>query len=84
MFRDHRFHLDPSPTFQEYVRTHRPPTLITWMPHDEIFGADGAPAYLRDHPAAEPHLLEGSPFALKRHGTEIASPTRGLPGRHPR
>jgi hypothetical protein len=42
LFWDYQFNLDVYPEFQEYFRTHRPPTLIAWGEHDEIFGADGA------------------------------------------
>jgi pimeloyl-ACP methyl ester carboxylesterase len=73
LFWDYQFNLDLYPGFQEYFRTHRPPTLITWGEHDKIFGADGARAYLRDLPDAELHLLDGGHFALETHGDEIAA-----------
>jgi pimeloyl-ACP methyl ester carboxylesterase len=72
LFWDYQFNLDLYPGFQEYFRTHRPPTLITWGKNDPIFGAEGAKAYLRDLPDAELHLLDGGHFALETHGDEIA------------
>lgn len=72
LFWDYQFNLDLYPGFQEYFRTHRPPTLITWGKNDPIFGAEGARAYLRDLPDAELHLLDGGHFALETHGEEIA------------
>jgi len=72
MFWDYQFNLDLYPGFQEYFRTHLPPTLITWGKNDPIFGAEGAKAYLRDLPDAELHLLDGGHFALETHGDEIA------------
>jgi pimeloyl-ACP methyl ester carboxylesterase len=72
LFWDYRNNLDRYPTFHEYFRTHQPPTLITWGANDEIFGADGARAFLRDLPDAELHLLDAGHFALESHREEIA------------
>nr|WP_040810770.1 alpha/beta hydrolase [Nocardia concava] len=72
LFWDYQFNLDGYPAFQKYFAEHRPPVLIAWGEHDEIFGADGARAYLRDLPDAELHLLNAGHFALETHGTEIA------------
>ncbi|MFC4048806.1 alpha/beta fold hydrolase [Actinomadura syzygii] len=66
------------PAFQEYFRTHRPPTLIAWGRNDEIFGVEGARAYTRDLPDAELHLLDAGHFALETHGPEIAALIRGF------
>jgi pimeloyl-ACP methyl ester carboxylesterase len=76
LFYDYQFNLDAYPAFQDYFRSHRPPTLIAWGKHDEIFGADGARAYLRDLPDAELHLLDAGHFALETHGDEIAALVR--------
>jgi pimeloyl-ACP methyl ester carboxylesterase len=81
LFYDYQFNLDGYPSFQEYFRTHRPPTLITWGQHDEIFGADGARAFTRDLPDAELHLLDAGHFALETHGDEIAALIRDFLGR---
>ncbi|MFC4052706.1 alpha/beta fold hydrolase [Actinomadura syzygii] len=72
LFWDYQFNLDGYPAFQEYFRTHRPPTLIAWGRNDEIFGPEGAKAYARDLPDAEIHLLDAGHFALDTHGREIA------------
>jgi pimeloyl-ACP methyl ester carboxylesterase len=61
------------PTWQAYLRTHRPPTLITWGANDRFFTADGARAYLADVPEAELHLLDTGHFALATHVDEIAA-----------
>lgn len=76
LFWDYQFNLDGYPAYQEYFRTHRPPTLITWGRNDEVFGAAGAQAYLRDLPDAELHLLDAGHFALETHGEEIAAHIR--------
>ncbi|MGW0053428.1 alpha/beta fold hydrolase [Nocardia nova] len=73
LFWDYQFNLDGYPAYQQYFRTHQPPTLITWGRNDEVFGAAGAEAYLRDLPNAELHLLDAGHFALETHGDEIAA-----------
>ncbi|MFC4376957.1 alpha/beta fold hydrolase [Nocardia halotolerans] len=73
LFFDYKNNLDGYPAFQKYFAEHRPPTLIAWGEHDEIFGPDGARAYLRDLPDAELHLLDAGHFALETHGPEIAA-----------
>ncbi|MGH3244473.1 MAG: alpha/beta fold hydrolase [Spirillospora sp.] len=78
LFWDYQFNLDGYPGFQEYFRTHRPPTLIAWGRNDEIFGAEGAKAFARDLPDAEIHLLDAGHFALETHGREIADLIRGF------
>ena len=65
LFRDYPSNIDEYPVFQEYFRTHRPPALIAWGEHDEIFGADGARAFARDLPEAEIHLLDAGHYALE-------------------
>jgi pimeloyl-ACP methyl ester carboxylesterase len=81
LFWDYQFNLDGYPAFQEYFRTRRPPLLVTWGEHDEIFGADGARAFARDLPDAEIHLLDAGHFALETHGAEIAVLIRDFLGR---
>jgi pimeloyl-ACP methyl ester carboxylesterase len=78
LFWDYQFNLEIYPGVQEYFRTYRPPTLITWGKNDEIFGAAGAEAYLRDLPAAEIHLLDAGHFALETHGDEISELIRSF------
>ncbi|AXK31888.1 alpha/beta hydrolase [Streptomyces armeniacus] len=73
LFWDYQFNLDLYPVAHRYFREHRPPTLLTWGRHDEIFAAAGAEAFLRDLPDAELHLLDTGHFALETHGTEIAA-----------
>ncbi len=78
LFWDYQVNLEAYAAFQQYFRDHRPPTLVTWGRNDEIFGADGATAYLRDLPDAEVHLLDAGHFALETHGEEIAGLIRGF------
>ena len=78
LFRDYPSNIDEYPAFQEYFRTHRPPALVAWGEHDEIFGPDGARAYARDLPNAEIHLLDAGHYALETSGDEIAAMVRGF------
>jgi pimeloyl-ACP methyl ester carboxylesterase len=81
LFRDYKNNLDGYPAFQQYFREHRPPTLIVWGRNDEIFGAEGAEAYLRDLPDAELHLLDTGHFALEEELDFIAERIRDFLGR---
>ncbi|MGV0741162.1 alpha/beta fold hydrolase [Mycolicibacterium sp. XJ870] len=81
LFWDYQFNLDAYPAFQEYFRTHQPPTLVAWGRNDEIFGPAGAEAYRKDLPNADVHLLDAGHFALETHGAEIATLIRTFLGR---
>jgi pimeloyl-ACP methyl ester carboxylesterase len=81
LFRDYRNNIDEYQAFHEYFRAHRPPTLVVWGEHDEIFGPDGALAFRRDLPDAEIHLLDAGHYALETSGEEIAGLVRAFLGR---
>src|SRR5262245_44059432 len=70
------------PTWQEYFRTHQPPTLVAWGKNDAIFPPAGAEPYKRDLKTLEFHLLDASHFALETNGDEIARLMRDFLGRH--
>jgi pimeloyl-ACP methyl ester carboxylesterase len=76
LFGDYRGNVDLYPRFQQFLRTHRPPTLIVWGRHDPFFTEAGARAYLRDLPDAELHLLDAGHFALETRGAEISGRMR--------
>jgi len=82
LFYDYRLNLDKYPAFQQYFRDHEPPTLIVWGQNDEIFGPDGARAYLGDLPDAELHLLDTGHFALEEELAFIAERIRDFLGCH--
>jgi pimeloyl-ACP methyl ester carboxylesterase len=82
LFYDDRLNLEQYPAFQQYFRDHQPPTLLVWGEHDEIFGPDGARAYLRDLPDAELHLLDTGHFALEEEGAFIAGRIRAFLAEH--
>ena len=72
LFYNYRTNIVLYPEWQRYFREHRPPTLVIWGEHDEIFVKAGAAPYKRDNPDAEVHLLDTGHFALETHGAEIA------------
>ncbi len=64
------------PTWQEYFRTHQPPTLIVWGKNDVIFPAEGAEPYKRDLKNLDYNLLDTGHFALEEMGGAIAQKIR--------
>jgi len=69
---DYKSNIAAYPAWQKWLRTHRPPTLITWGTGDRFFTEPGARAYLRDVPDAELHLFDTGHFALEDHLPDIA------------
>jgi pimeloyl-ACP methyl ester carboxylesterase len=65
LFLDYGTNVPLYPQFQQYFRTHKPPTLIVWGKNDVIFPEAGAHPYLRDLPEAEVHILDTGHFALE-------------------
>ncbi len=80
LFGDYESNVALYPRFQDFFRTHRPPTLIVWGRYDPFFTEAGARAYLRDLPDAELHFLDAGHFALETHGAEIAELIRDFLG----
>lgn len=64
------------PKWQEYFRTHQPPTLIVWGKNDVIFPAEGAEPYKRDLKNIDFNLLDTGHFALEEQGNVIAEKIR--------
>ncbi|MFC9472880.1 alpha/beta fold hydrolase [Nocardia sp. NPDC056952] len=60
------------PVWQQWLREHRPPTLVLWGRNDAFFPEAGANAYLRDLPDATVHLFDTGHFALEENLPEIA------------
>ncbi len=69
---DYKSNVAAYPDWQAWLRTHRPPTLITWGSNDLFFPEPGAHAYLRDVPDAELHVFDTGHFALEDHLHAIA------------
>ena len=70
---DYKNNIKQYPVWQNYLRTHQPPALITWGKNDALFTDKGALAYQRDLPNAEIHLLNTGHFALEEFHSRIAA-----------
>ena len=68
---DYKSNVALYPAFQEFFRTHRPPTLAVWGKNDPFFLPAGAEAYRRDNPSAKVILCDTGHFALETHASEI-------------
>ena len=69
------------PSWQTYLRTHQPPTLIVWGKNDQIFPAAGAYPYRRDLKNLEFHLLDTGHFVLEEELDFVAERMRAFLGR---
>jgi pimeloyl-ACP methyl ester carboxylesterase len=76
LFLDYANNVALYPSFQEYLRTKRPPTLAVWGKNDPFFLPSGAEAFKRDNPNAEVHFYDTGHFALETHHREIAATIR--------
>jgi len=68
LFGDYRTNVELYPRFQQFFRSHQPPTLVLWGRNDPFFTVAGARAFLRDLPNAEVELVDASHFLLETHG----------------
>lgn len=80
---DYRTNVSSYPTWQAWLRDHRPPTLVAWGANDPSFTALGAQAFQRDLPDAEIHLLDAGHFALDEKTDQIAGLILDFLARHP-
>lgn len=71
LFYDYRTNVENYPRWQQYLREHKPPTLVVWGRYDPSFTEAGARAYAQDVPNAEVHLLDAGHFALDQKAQEI-------------
>jgi pimeloyl-ACP methyl ester carboxylesterase len=75
---DYKSNVALYPRFQEFFRTHRPPTLAVWGKNDPFFLPAGAEAFRRDNPSAKVVLYDTGHFALETHATEIGAEIRSF------
>ena len=80
---DYRTNVASYPTWQAWLREHKPPTLVVWGRNDPSFIAAGAEAFKRDLPDAEIHLLDAGHFAFDEKNDEIASLILDFLAKHP-
>lgn len=67
------------PSYQRYLREHRPPALIVWGPEDGYMPEPAARAYLRDLPDARLHLIAGAGhWLLETHLAQALPPIRSF------
>ena len=75
---DYKSNVALYPKFQEYFRTHRPPTLAVWGKNDPFFLPAGAEAFRRDNPNAKVVFYDTGHFALETHAAEIGAEIRAF------
>lgn len=71
LFADYASNRDLYPKVHQWLRSSGTPVLAVWGKNDEIFGPDGATAFLRDVPEARIELLDGGHFLLESHLDEV-------------
>ena len=81
LFRDYAGNRPLYPRLHARLREEQTPLLAVWGANDEIFGPDGARAFMRDLPKAEIHLLDAGHFALESQLDTIAGHMRDFLGR---
>jgi len=64
-FYDYRTNVPLYPKWQEFLRSHKPKTVIFWGQEDIFFTREGGEAYLKDLPDAEMHRLDSGHFAVE-------------------
>jgi pimeloyl-ACP methyl ester carboxylesterase len=84
LFYDYRTNVASYPSWQQWLREHRPPLLVVWGTYDPSFAIEGAAAYRADLPDAQIHLLPAGHFALDEAPDEVARLTRQFLGTLPR
>ncbi len=72
LFGDYKSNVTAYPKFQEYLRTHQPPTLAVWGKNDPFFLPQGAEAFRRDVPNTEIRFIDAGHFPLETHLDEVA------------
>jgi pimeloyl-ACP methyl ester carboxylesterase len=71
LFYDYQNNVKSYPSWQKWLRDHRPPLLVLWGRYDTSFTVAGGEAYRKDDPMAEVHILEAGHFALDLQPKEI-------------
>jgi pimeloyl-ACP methyl ester carboxylesterase len=81
LFFDYRSNVASYPSWQVWLREHRPPMLVLWGKYDPSFTVAGATAYRRDVPDAELHILDAGHFAMDEARDQIALLVRSFLGK---
>ena len=83
LFYDFRNNLAAFPSWQNWLREQRPPTLVVWGCNDPVFDVAEVAALKHDVPKAEVHLLDAGHFALDESASDIAGLMRRFLARLP-
>jgi pimeloyl-ACP methyl ester carboxylesterase len=78
LFYDYRTNVASYPAWDEWLRKHKPKSLIVWGRYDPSFQIDEVAAYVRDVPEAEAHVIDGGHFALYDKPDQIAELVTGF------
>ena len=73
LFYDYRTNVALYPKWQNFLREHKPKTLMFWGQNDIFFTPEGGEAYLKDIPDAEIHRLDSGHFAVEDCLEEIVT-----------
>jgi pimeloyl-ACP methyl ester carboxylesterase len=73
LFYDYRTNVGLYPKWQQFLREHKPKTIIFWGQDDIFFTREGGESFLRDLPSAELHRLSAGHFAVEDCLPYIAS-----------
>jgi pimeloyl-ACP methyl ester carboxylesterase len=72
LFRNYGTNISLYETWQSYLRTYQPPTLVISGKNDQIFIAAGADAFKKDLKDVQINLLNGGHFVLEEKHAEAA------------
>ncbi len=78
LFFDYQTNVAAYPSWQAWLKAHRPPLLVLWGRYDPSFALAGAQAYQRDVPDAEVHILDAGHFAFDEKVDEAATLIRAF------
>jgi pimeloyl-ACP methyl ester carboxylesterase len=82
LFFDYQTNVADYPSWQAWLKDHRPPLLVLWGRYDPSFALVEAQAYQRDVPEAEVHILDAGHFALDEKVDQAATLIRDFLARH--
>lgn len=78
LFFDYQTNVANYPSWQAWLKQHRPPLLVLWGKYDPSFALSEAQAYRRDVPDAEVHILDAGHFALDEKVDQAATLIRAF------
>jgi pimeloyl-ACP methyl ester carboxylesterase len=73
LFYDWQTNVAAFPAWQDYLKTHRPATIVIWGRYDPSFDQAEAGAYRREVPTAEIHLIDAGHFAMDEQPDQVAA-----------